>query len=55
MSPDEHAVVVRLRRVLAALDDQQAIDLVLNRLKKTKTNIEFLMDVAKQTPGKDED
>ncbi|OLL97278.1 Transcription termination factor Rho [Pseudonocardia sp. Ae406_Ps2] len=55
MSPDEHAVMVKLRRVLAALDDQQALDLVLSRLKKTKTNIEFLMQVAKNTPGKDED
>ena len=55
MSPDEHAVMVKLRRVLAALDDQQAIDLVLDRLKKTKTNIEFLMQVAKNTPGKDDD
>ncbi|MEJ8281864.1 transcription termination factor Rho [Pseudonocardia sp. DW16-2] len=55
MSPDEHAVMVKLRRVLAALDDQQALDLVLDRLKKTKTNIEFLMQVAKNTPGKDED
>ncbi|OLL73835.1 Transcription termination factor Rho [Pseudonocardia sp. Ae168_Ps1] len=55
MSPDEHAVMVKLRRVLSALDDQQAIDLVLDRLKKTKTNIEFLMQVAKNAPGKDED
>ncbi len=55
MSADEHAVMVKLRRVLAALDDQQAIDLVLNRLKKSKTNIEFMMEVAKSTPGKDED
>ncbi|MFC4462851.1 transcription termination factor Rho, partial [Pseudonocardia nematodicida] len=55
MSPDEHAVMVKLRRVLAALDDQQAIDLVLDRLKKTKTNIEFLMQVAKNAPGKDDD
>ncbi|MFP5020083.1 transcription termination factor Rho [Pseudonocardia phyllosphaerae] len=56
MSPDEHAVMVKLRRILAALDDQQAIDLVLSRLKKTKTNIEFLMQVAKNAPGtQDED
>ncbi|WP_374108856.1 transcription termination factor Rho [Pseudonocardia sp. ICBG1293] len=55
MSPDEHAVMVKLRRVLAALDDQQALDLVLGRLKKTKTNIEFLMQVAKNAPGNDED
>ncbi|RTL65525.1 MAG: transcription termination factor Rho [Pseudonocardiaceae bacterium] len=55
MSPDEFAVTVKLRRVLAALDDQQAIDLVLDRLRKTRTNIEFLMTVAKSTPGNDND
>ena len=51
MSPDEHAVMVKLRRVLSALDDQQAIDLVLTQLKKNKTNIEFLMQVSKNAPG----
>jgi transcription termination factor Rho len=51
MSPDEYAVMVKLRRLLSALDDQQAIDLLLTQLKKTRTNIEFLMQVAKSTPG----
>ena len=51
MSPDEHAVMVKLRRVLSALDDQQAIDLVLTQLKKNKTNIEFLMQVSKNAAG----
>ncbi|NMO91296.1 transcription termination factor Rho [Actinomycetospora sp. TBRC 11914] len=55
LSPDEMAVMHRLRRVLAALDPQQAIELVLDRLRKTRTNIEFLMQVAKTTPGKEED
>ena len=47
--------MVKLRRVLSALDDQQAIDLLLDRLRKTRTNIEFLMQVAKNTPGNDQD
>ena len=51
LSPDELAVTVKLRRVLSALDDQQALDLVLGQLRKTRTNIEFLMQVAKNTPG----
>jgi transcription termination factor Rho len=51
MAPDEYAVMVKLRRLLSALDDQQAIDLLLAQLKKTRTNIEFLMQVAKSTPG----
>jgi transcription termination factor Rho len=55
MSADEYAVMVKLRRVLAALDDQQAIDLLLTQLRKTRTNIEFLMQVAKSTPGADID
>jgi len=55
MSPDEYAVMVKLRRLLSALDDQQAIDLLLTQLRKTRTNIEFLMQVAKSTPGADLD
>jgi transcription termination factor Rho len=55
MSPDEFAVSVKLRRVLSALDHQQAIDLVLGQLRKTRTNIEFLMQVAKTTPGNKND
>jgi len=46
---------VKLRRLLSALDDQQAIDLLLTQLRKTRTNIEFLMQVAKSTPGADLD
>jgi transcription termination factor Rho len=51
LSPDELAVTHKLRRVLHALDTQQAIDLLLDRLRKSRTNIEFLMQVAKTTPG----
>jgi len=55
LAPDEMAVTVKLRRVLSALDDQQALDLVLTQLRKTRTNIEFLMQVAKNTPSVDND
>jgi transcription termination factor Rho len=51
LSPDELAVTIKLRRVLHALEPQQAIDLLLDRLKKTRTNTEFLMQIAKTTPG----
>jgi transcription termination factor Rho len=54
LAPDELAVTVKLRRVLAALDMQQALDLVLTQLRKTRTNIEFLMQVQKNTPTVDE-
>ncbi|MFD6883041.1 transcription termination factor Rho [Rhodococcus sp. NPDC060084] len=55
MSPDEFAVVHKLRRVLSGLDSHQAIDVLIDRLKKSKTNIEFLMTVAKTAPGALED
>ena len=53
LSPDELVVTIKLRRVLHALESQQAIDLLLDRLKKTRTNVEFLMQIAKTTPGQD--
>jgi len=51
MAPDELKIVWKLRRVLHALDAQQAIELLLTKLRDTKTNIEFLMQVQKTTPG----
>jgi transcription termination factor Rho len=50
MSRDELAIVWKLRRVLSALDGQQALELLINKLKQTKTNVEFLMEVQKTTP-----
>jgi transcription termination factor Rho len=55
LSPDELAVTHKLRRVLHALDSQQAIDLLLDRLRKSRTNIEFLTQVARTTPGSGDD
>ena len=51
LAPDELAIVLKLRKVLHALDSQQALDLLLDRLKKTRTNIEFLMQITQSTPG----
>jgi transcription termination factor Rho len=51
LSPDEFAVVHKLRRVLSGLDPHQAIDLLMSQLRKTKTNYEFLVQVSKTTPG----
>jgi len=50
MSKDELQIVWKLRRVLSALEGQQALELLLSKLKSTKTNIEFLMQVNKTTP-----
>ncbi|WP_456613482.1 transcription termination factor Rho [Blastococcus sp. SYSU DS0753] len=51
MSPDELAIVIKLRRVLAALEPQQALELLLDKLKKTRNNVEFLMQIQKTTLG----
>ncbi|MGL5809797.1 MAG: transcription termination factor Rho [Nocardioides sp.] len=51
MSKDELAVVWKLRRVLSGLEGQQALELLLERLKKSASNIEFLMQVQKTTPS----
>jgi transcription termination factor Rho len=53
LSRDELQVTWKLRRVLAALEDQQAIELLLDRLRKTRTNVDFLMQVQKTTPSPD--
>ncbi|MFH5207772.1 transcription termination factor Rho [Antrihabitans sp. NCIMB 15449] len=51
LNPDEAAVLHKLRRVLSGLDSHQAIDLLIDRLKKTRNNLEFLMTVSKTAPG----
>ncbi len=51
LSPDEFAVVHKLRRVLSGLDPHQAIDLLMSQLRKTKNNYEFLVQVSKTAPG----
>lgn len=51
LSPDEAGVLHKLRRVLSGLDSHQAIDLLIDRLKKSKNNLEFLMQVSKTAPG----
>ncbi|HET8601227.1 MAG TPA: transcription termination factor Rho, partial [Segeticoccus sp.] len=45
LAAEELKIMWKLRRVLAALDQQQGIELLLDRLKKTKSNVEFLMQV----------
>lgn len=51
LGSDELAVVWKLRRVLHALDQQQAIELLLDKMKKTKSNAEFLLQIQKTTPS----
>ena len=57
MSKEELQIIWKLRRVLSGLDGQQALELLLERLKKSQSNYEFLMQVQKTTPsvnGKDD-
>jgi transcription termination factor Rho len=51
MGVDEVKVTWKLRRALAGLDQQQALEIVLGRLKETQTNVEFLMQVQKSMPN----
>jgi transcription termination factor Rho len=45
MHPDEVERVRTLRRVLADMHPVEAMELVLNRMRKTKTNAEFLLSM----------
>ncbi|WP_159943116.1 MULTISPECIES: transcription termination factor Rho [unclassified Nocardiopsis] len=51
MSSEELNVVWKLRRVLHALDTQQAIELLLDKMKESKSNAEFLLQIQKTTVG----
>ncbi|MGW5420237.1 transcription termination factor Rho [Streptomyces sp. NPDC003943] len=55
LGSDELAITWKLRRVLHALDQQQAIELLLDKLKQTKSNGEFLLQIQKTTPGGNND
>ena len=50
MGGEELAIVWKLRRVLHALDQQQAIELLLDRMKQAKSNAEFLLQISKTMP-----
>ena len=48
-------VMWRLRRLIAGLEKEQALELMLNKLRDTQSNAEFLMSILKTTPaGRDE-
>ena len=57
LANEELKIMWKLRRVLAALDTQQGVELLLDRLRKTKTNYEFLTQVQQTSSIKlgDED
>jgi len=45
MDPEEHRLVCALRRVLSEMNPPEAMELLVTRLAKTKTNAEFLMSM----------
>ena len=55
LAPDELKVIWQLRRVLHALEPQQALELLMEQMRKTHSNAEFLMQVQKTTIGTDRD
>lgn len=50
MSPEERKVMWKLRRVLSGLEQQQALELLISKMKETGSNAEFLFQVQKTTP-----
>ena len=51
MSSDEVKITWKLRRALAGLDPQQALEVVLGKLKETSSNVEFLVQMQKSIPA----
>jgi transcription termination factor Rho len=53
MTREELAIMWKLRRVLSGLEDQAALEMLINRLRKTQTNLEFLHVISRTTPSGD--
>jgi transcription termination factor Rho len=51
LPPEELALVIRLRRVLHALEAGAALELLVDKLRATKSNEQFLKDIAKAPTG----
>ncbi|MDO4242335.1 MAG: transcription termination factor Rho [Actinomyces sp.] len=51
IDPAQLKIMWRLRRLFTGLEQQQAIELVLGKLKETSSNAEFLMVLSKTTPA----
>jgi transcription termination factor Rho len=51
MPPEELALVVKLRRVLHALEPGAALELLTDKIRATKSNEQFLKEIAKAPSG----
>ncbi len=47
LSPDEIKIMWGLRRALAGMEPEQALSVLTNQLRKTESNVEFLLTVQK--------
>ncbi len=52
LGPEELKIMYKLRRVLGALEPQPALELLLDRIRRTRTNIEFLRQVQMSSSSK---
>nr|WP_211215809.1 transcription termination factor Rho [Microbacterium indicum] len=50
LSPDEVKITWKLRRALAGMDQQHALAVILEKLKETGSNTEFLVQMQKSMP-----
>ena len=55
LGDDETKVMWKLRRALAGVDQQHALDVVLRNLNETSSNVEFLVKVQKSIPSADKE
>ena len=51
MPPEELALVIKLRRVLHALEPGAALELLTDKIRATKSNEQFLKEIAKAPSG----
>ena len=49
LSPDEVKITWKLRRALAGMDQQHALGVILEKLKETGSNVEFLVQMQKSS------
>ncbi|MDR3152094.1 MAG: transcription termination factor Rho [Bifidobacteriaceae bacterium] len=49
----ELQIIFKLRKLFGNMPEEQAISLLVGKLRKTKTNAEFLMQISKSTPDID--
>jgi transcription termination factor Rho len=56
LSKEELQIIWKLRRVIGGLDGQQGLEMLLDRLKKTASNTEFMYAITKTLPqgGRDD-